>query len=180
MSIIVHPFVTTLLLVAVVELRRGPSAAARSVATVALLLVLPLAVLMLRQVRRGHWGTVDASHPRERPALYAVGGAALLALLAYLTATSPDSPLVRGAGGTLAMVAVCGLATVWIKVSLHVAVAALAATVLLQLGSPVGWMLALLLPVLAWSRVTMGRHRWREVAAGSVIGAIAGVMIVRL
>ena len=59
-SIVAHPFVTTLVLVGSVELHRGPRAAARSVAAVALLFELPLALLMVRQVRRGAWSTVDA------------------------------------------------------------------------------------------------------------------------
>jgi membrane-associated phospholipid phosphatase len=130
-------------------------------------------------VRKGTWGTVDASHRRERPVLYGVGGAALLALIAYLAITSPSSPLVRGAGYTLAMIAVCAAATVWIKVSLHLAVAALAAMVLLHMDSPAGWVLAALLPLLAWSRVSLGRHTWTEVALGAVIGAITGLMVVR-
>jgi membrane-associated phospholipid phosphatase len=82
--------------------------------------------------------------------------------------------------GTLVMVAVCAAATPRIKVSLHLATAALAAAVLLHLGSPVGWLLAALLPVLAWSRVALGRHRWIEVALGFVIGTIAGLVIVRV
>jgi hypothetical protein len=178
-SILAHPFVTALVLVGTVELRDGPVAAARGMGVVALLLVLPVAVLMVRQVRRGRWDNVDASNTRERPVLYGVGALGLVALLAYLTVAYPGSALLHGAVGTLAMIAVCAVATPWIKVSLHMAVAALAATVLLYQRSPVGWLLAALLPCLAWSRVRLGRHRWPEVALGGAIGAIAGMMIVR-
>lgn len=179
-SIVAHPFVTTLLLVAGVEGHRGAPAAARSVGAVALLFVLPLAVVMRRQVRRGAWGTVDASHPRERPLLYLVGGAGLLALLGYLALAQPGTPLLRGALGTLLMVAVCALATRWVKVSLHLAAASLAAAVLLGRGIPLGWVLAAVLPVLAWSRVALGRHRWIEVASGALVGTLTGALLARL
>ncbi len=178
-SIAAHPFVVVLLLVGAVEARRGPAAAARSVTTVALLFVLPVAVLIVRQTRRGAWSTVDASDPRERPLLYLVGAAGLVALFGYLLLTQPATPLLRGAAGTLGMLAVCAAATPWVKVSLHVAVAALAAAILLGRGIPPGWLLAAVVPVLAWARVEMGRHRWIEVVLGLVVGAAAGVVIAR-
>lgn len=178
-SIVAHPFVVVPLLVGAVEAHRGPAAAARSVTTVALLFVLPLAVLIVRQTRRGAWGTVDASDPRERPLLYLVGGAGLLALFGYLLLTQPSTPLLRGAIGTLGMLAVCAPATPWVKISLHVAVAALAAAILLGRGFPLGWLLAAVVPILAWARVAMGRHRRIEVVLGLVVGAVTGVLIAR-
>ncbi|HEY0018123.1 MAG TPA: hypothetical protein VGC13_17535 [Longimicrobium sp.] len=177
-SVAAHPFVVVLLLVGAVEAHRGAAAAARSVTTVALLFVLPLAVLIVRQTRRGAWSTVDASDSRERPLLYLVGAAGLLALFGYLLATQPATPLLRGAIGTLGMLAVCAAATRWVKVSLHVAVAALASAILLGRGIPLGWLLAGVLPILAWARVAMGRHRWIEVILGLVVGAATGVLIV--
>lgn len=176
-SIVAHPFVTALVLVGGVEARRGVGAAARSVAVVGLLFVLPLAVLTARQVRRGSWSTVDASHPRERPILFLVGGAGLAAVLAFFARASADAPLVRGAVAVLAMLALCALVTPWIKVSLHLAAAALAATVLLLRGVPIGWPMAAVLPVLAWSRVALGRHRWVEVALGLAVGVGTGVVV---
>jgi putative transposase len=179
-SIVAHPFVTTLVLVGGVEMRRGPAAAARGVAAVALFFILPLAVLTVRQVRRGAWTTVDASRPRDRPVLYAVGGAGMLALIGYLAVAHPGSPMLRGAAGTLVMLGVCAVATVWVKVSLHMAVAALAAAVLVHLGSPAGWILLAALPLLAWSRIALGRHRWIEVILGGAIGAVSGIVLARV
>jgi membrane-associated phospholipid phosphatase len=179
-SILAHPFVTTLVLAASVGAGGDARAAARTAAAVGALFVLPVAVLTARQVRRGAWSTVDASHPRERPVLFLVGAAGLVALLGYFARTQPGSALVRGTAGVLAMVGVCAVVTPWLKVSLHMAAAALAATVLLWRGLPAGWVLAATLPALAWSRVALGRHRWGEVAAGLVVGAVTGIGIVRV
>jgi membrane-associated phospholipid phosphatase len=179
-SIVFHPFVTTLVLAGGVEMRRGPAAATRGVAAVAILFILPLALLTVRQVRSGAWATVDASHRRDRPVLYAVGGGALLALIGYLAVAHPGSPMLRGAAGTLGMLAACALATVWVKVSLHMAVAALAAAVLVTLGSPAGWVLLAAIPLLAWSRVALGRHRPIEVIVGGAIGAVSGILLARI
>ena len=54
------------------------------------------------------------------------------------------------------------------------AFAALATTTLLFLGSPLGWVLLPLLPVLAWSRLTLKRHRPAEVALGLLVGVAVG------
>ena len=177
MSIVAHPFAPALALVVALEARRGWAAAARSLAAVAVLFVLPLVLLMATQVRRGAWQTVDASRPRERPILFAVGGVGLLALLGWFAVARPDSLFVHGAVGVLAMVAVCAVATRWIKVSLHAAAAALAAAALLGRGMAEGWLFALVVPPLGWSRVALGRHRWPEVALGTLIGAVAGALI---
>src|SRR5437763_1465611 len=81
----------------------GPGGATRAALVVALLALLPIAVLMLVQVRRGAWQNVDASNARERPALFMVSAAGLALLLAYSLAVHPQAFLVRGAIGTLAM-----------------------------------------------------------------------------
>jgi apolipoprotein N-acyltransferase len=133
---------------------------------------------MVRQVRAGAWKNVDASNISERPSLYAVGGLGSIALLVYLLLAQPTSFLIRGSAGFLMMFAVCALATRWIKVSLHMAFAALAATTLLLIGSPAGWVLLPLVPALAWSRLALQRHRPVEVVLGAVIGILTGIAMV--
>jgi apolipoprotein N-acyltransferase len=109
--------------------------------------------------------------------LYVVGGAALLALLAYLVVLRPQSFMVRGALVTLGMMACCAFLTRWIKVSLHMAFATLAATALVLTRSPVGYALLMGLPALVWSRLTLERHTLPEVALGTIIGAAAGAAL---
>jgi hypothetical protein len=179
-SIAGHPCVVALVLIGALEARRGWAVAASAVAAVAILFVLPLLVLTARQVRRGAWGTVDASHPRERPMLFLVGGAGLVALLAYFALAHPGESRLIGAGAVLAMVALCAAVTPWLKVSLHLAAAGLAAAILTGRGHALGWVLAAALPVLAWSRVELGRHRWSEVLAGLLIGASTGAVVALL
>lgn len=157
--------------------RQAAGEAARSVVAVVLLTIVPLAVLMWRQVRRGHWQNADASNRAERPILYVVGGAAVVVLLAYLLLLRPESFMVRGVAATLGMMAACGAATRWIKVSLHMAFAALAATGLALMRSPTGYALIVALPMIAWSRLILQRHTPLELALGALIGAGAGAAI---
>jgi membrane-associated phospholipid phosphatase len=178
LSIVFHPFVMIGVMVgAAAAARQTAGEALRSVAIVALFTIVPLAVLMWRQVRRGSWENADASNQQERPILYIVGGIALVALLGYLLALRPQSFMVRGVVATLAMMAVCGVATRWVKVSLHMAFAALAATALALMRAPIGYALLVALPAIVWSRLVLHRHTPLEVAVGAIIGAGTGAAI---
>lgn len=177
-SIIAHPFVIILVWIAAVTVHlRGIETLTENLGLVLLLVVVPNAVFMVRQVRRGAWEHVDGSRRHERFALYAVGLATVAILVGWLAWREPDSILLRGATVALALLTVSALTSRRIKVSLHVAAAALAATSLLWLRSPVGWFLAASVPLLAWSRLKLGRHRPVEVALGCAYGALAGVAI---
>jgi hypothetical protein len=181
LSIVFHPFVMVGVMVGVAATARQTAGeAVRSVGTVVLFTIVPLGVLMWRQVRRGKWQNVDASNRAERPVLYVVLGVALTALLGYLTLIRPQSFMVRGVVATLGMMAVCAIAIPWMKVSLHMAFATLAATALALTQSPAGYMLSLALPALVWSRLTLRRHTPAEVILGTVIGACAGVALLYL
>ena len=174
-SILGHPFATTLVLVVGTALHFGSAREAlRLVLLVTVVALLPVGALMFGQVRRGGWTTVDASERAERPLLFGVGIVALAVLLGTLLVLRPGSFLVRGAAGVLAMLAVCTVATRWIKLSLHMAFGALATTTLLALGSPAGWALLALMPALAWSRLALERHRPAEVALGALVGIAFG------
>jgi membrane-associated phospholipid phosphatase len=177
-SIVFHPFVMVGVMVgAAAAARQGAEGAVRAVALTALFTMVPMAILMWSQVRRGRWQNVDASNRAERPILYVVGGVALAALLAYLMLASSQSFMIRGVVATLGMLVVCALATRWIKVSLHMAFATLAATTLALMRSPAGYVLLLLLPLLMWSRLTLDRHSPPEVVLGTIIGACTGASI---
>jgi hypothetical protein len=177
-SIVAHPFVMSGVLVGAAAVRLGaPGGAARAVGMVAAFALLPIAILMLVQVRRGSWDNVDASNAGERPVLFLVGGMALGGLLTYLSIRHPESLLLRGGAVVLGMLTTCAVLTRWIKVSLHMAFATLTVTSLLLIGSPVGWILCLVVPALAWARLALGRHTPWEVILGGLIGVAAGLVL---
>lgn len=175
-SVVAHPFVMVAVVVGAATARLSTAGnVVPNIGIVTLFAILPVVLLTVRQVRRGAWANVDASNPRDRPVLYAVGIAGLLALVFYLGARQPDSFLLRGASIALVMLVACAITTIWVKVSIHVATAALTATALVLLGSPIGWVVAPAVPILMWSRLALGRHKPLEVALGLVFGIVAGV-----
>lgn len=179
-SILAHPFVMVALLVAVPAMRRSSGGAARSVLLVVIAVVVPIGVLMFLQVRRGRWSNVDASKASERPLLFTVALAGLVAGLGWLFFTDPRSFLVRGMLVVAAFLLLAALLTRWVKLSLHVAFAALAATTLSLLGSPVGYGLAAVVPIVFWSRIALARHRVHELLVGLALGVLTGIALVRL
>ncbi len=177
-SIVLHPFATIMVMVVAIGWLQGSFTNTLSaLAAVATLAILPVAVLILYKTLRGTWTTVDASHRPERQVLYAVSLAAVLGLILYVTITKRRSTLAAGSMGTFGLLLCAWIINRWVKLSLHMALAAMVATVLIASRSAVGWVMLALLPALAWSRVELKRHTPKEVLLGAILGTIAGLAI---
>jgi hypothetical protein len=179
-SILAHPFVMVALLVAVPAMRQSSGDAVQPVLLVVVAVMAPIALLMFRQVRRGRWSNVDASKPSERPALFIVALAGLVAAVAWLLLNDPRSFLMRGMLVVAAFLLLAALLTRWVKLSLHIAFAALTATALCLIGSAAGYALIAVVPLLFWSRIVLARHRVHELLVGLVLGVLTGIALVRI
>jgi membrane-associated phospholipid phosphatase len=137
--------------------------------------VLPT-VFVNRGVRDGRWADryVGARGPRLRVLAFLTASvAAGLVLLAVLGA--PGS-LTGYFACTLASVAVlAAITSIW-KISIHCAVASGSVTILALFFGP--WVTAgyLLVGLTAWSRIVLNDHSPAQAAAGSVLGALAGLL----
>jgi len=160
-------------------MRKSSGDAVKSVVLVAIAVVVPMTVLMLRQVRHGRWSNIDASNRSERPVLFAVAIAGLVAALGWLRFNDPHSFLVHGMLVTVAFVLLAAVLTRWIKLSLHVAFTALTATTLSLLGSWVGYALSAMVPLVFWSRIALARHSVHELVVGLVLGVLTGIVLVQ-
>jgi hypothetical protein len=179
-SILAHPFTMVILLTAVPAMRRPSGNAVQSVLVIAIAIIVPIGVLMFRQVRRGRWSNVDASNPSERPVLFTVALAGVVAALSWLRLLDPQSFLVQGMLVIAAFLLLAAVLTRWVKLSLHVAFAALTATSLTMIGSWIGYALIAVVPLVFWSRIALARHRVHELVVGLVLGTLTGVVLVRL
>jgi membrane-associated phospholipid phosphatase len=180
-SIVGHPFVMVAVLIGVAGPRVSPGATVgRSALLVVVVALAPVAVLMWRQVRAGRWSNADASNVEERPMLFGVALAALGVLIVWLLAREPESFLVRGTLGVALLLVAAAVLTRWMKVSLHMAFASMAGVALFLMSSVVGTVVLAGLPVLAWSRLKLARHRPSEVVAGLILGVVAGAGLVNL
>jgi len=174
-SIVGHPVVLISAAGLIAASTHGASAAQLRIIGVTLLL---LAVIVIGftwwQVKAGRWAHVDASARTERSSLNAFLSTLLLvsAVLAWFVLRNLHLSVALALSATLILIALA-LAR-WLKMSLHVAFATFATTLLW----PLSWGLAagiLVTAVVAWSRLTLGRHVAADVIAGFLLGALAGI-----
>lgn len=128
------------------------------------------------QVRRGRWSHVDASDRSERRSLNRFLLVALLGSTALALWLGPSTELTLGLALSAAMVAIAMLTSRWCKLSLHMAFAVFAAFLLL-VNAP--WWVGLtglcFAAAVAWSRLALQRHVPRDLIAGALTGALAGI-----
>lgn len=175
-SIIGHPFISIVLLVAITSFRlHDAGESLRRTAIVAAAILLPLGLFVRQRHRSGRWSTVDASAPGERPALYLAAFALLLPVALYFLWRQRGDETVRGLTATIGLLGLAALLNRWIKLSLHVAIAAFTGIILWQVAPIAGGLwLAFLLP-LGWSRLALARHTANEVVGGGLLGLSVAV-----
>jgi membrane-associated phospholipid phosphatase len=149
------------------------SAGTRAI-VVAALLVAPVLALIAMRVRSGVWSDYDVSLPGHRAPFYrqALVALSLGSLLVGWRMPELRRGLVAGWGLLIASMA----ANRYLKSSLHVAFAAFCAVMLAD-RVIAGVALLAAVALLAWSRVTLGRHRPVEVLSGALLGALAGAAL---
>ncbi|MHB0971923.1 MAG: hypothetical protein ACYC7A_21570 [Thermoanaerobaculia bacterium] len=181
-SAIGHPFVMIVGLLTYSLLRKLPALRALPiVATVVALTVVPLAVMILRKVRRGEWSDGDVSLQRQRGPLYAVAISLSVVAIGVLAAARLSTPIVLGAVTVFAMLAAAYVINRWIKVSLHLTFATFTAIAIGATWPALGASLAvILIPALIWSRTTLGRHSSHEVSLGLLLGGISGAALLAM
>ncbi len=175
-SILAHPFVVSLLCVAIATVRFvGVQNRAAVILSTVLIVILPLCWFMYQQTRRGRWKNIDASDRSERPTLYALALILTAALGLYLFQNPATRVLARGAFGMLGLLIVGRTLNAIVKSSMHVAVLTFVAVILCFIEWKFGLALAIVIPAVAWARVAMQRHSWSEVSVGLLLGFGAAI-----
>lgn len=129
------------------------------------------------QVQRGRWAHVDASATHERSTLNRFLLIMLLVSALFALWLWPTRELAVGLALSAAMIATAMATASWCKLSLHMAFAVFAAVLL---GSVSWWagLAALVFAVaVAWSRLELRRHVRRDLVAGALTGAVAGIAL---
>jgi membrane-associated phospholipid phosphatase len=133
--------------------------------------------LILRGVRRGRLSDKNISLREQRIRFAAVAIASILTGLAVLAAFDAPPEMVA-LQASIAVGVACGwVITLWWKISVHAAIAAGAATVLLLVFGPALLVVWPLVAVIAWSRVQVGDHTPAQVLAGVALGVVVNATI---
>jgi membrane-associated phospholipid phosphatase len=138
--------------------------------------VLPYA-LILRGVRRGRLTDRNISLRQQRVRFAAVAIASILTGLTVLAAFDAPAEMVA-LQASIAVGVACGwVITLWWKISVHAAIAAGAATVLLLVFGLALLVVWPLVALIAWSRVQVGDHTPAQVLAGIALGIVVNATI---
>jgi membrane-associated phospholipid phosphatase len=138
--------------------------------------LLPYA-LILRGVRRGRLSDKNLSLREQRIRFAAVAIGSILTGLVVLLAFDAPAELVA-LQASIAVGVACGwIITLWWKISVHAAIAAGAATVLLLVFGPALLVVWPLVALVAWSRVQVGDHTPAQVLAGVAPGVVVNATV---
>jgi membrane-associated phospholipid phosphatase len=138
--------------------------------------VLPYA-LILRGVRRGRLSDKNISLREQRIRFAAVAITSILTGLAVLAAFDAPAEMVA-LQASIAVGVACGwVITIWWKISVHAAIAAGAATVLLLVFGLALLVVWPLVALIAWSRVQASDHTPAQVLAGIALGIVVNATI---
>jgi membrane-associated phospholipid phosphatase len=138
--------------------------------------MLPYA-LILRGVRRGRLSDRNISLRAQRVRFAAVAIASILTGLVLLAAFDAPAEMVALQASVAAGVACGWVITLWWKISVHAAIAAGAATVLLLVFGLALLVVWPLVALVAWSRVQVGDHTPAQVLAGIALGIVVNATI---
>ena len=143
--------------------------------SLAFILVLLLAVYYF--VRKGKFSDLDVSTQKQRPLLFLMDSIFALTYFSVLYLFHAPKALFIGNVATFAVVIVLVLANKFIKASVHMAVLSGALTLFVFMGSWVCLLGFVLIPILAWARLTTKRHTIKEILAGTIIGILTAVFV---
>jgi membrane-associated phospholipid phosphatase len=138
--------------------------------------VLPYA-LILGGVRRGRLTDKNISLREQRIRFGVVALTSILLGLVLLAAFDAPAAMVA-LQAAIAVGVACGwVITLWWKISVHAAIAAGAATVLVLVFGPAPLAIWPLVAVIAWSRVQVGDHTPAQVLAGVALGVAVNATV---
>ena len=136
--------------------------------------------LILGGVRRGRLSDKNLSLRDQRVRFGVVASTSILFGLVLLAALDAPAELVALQASVAVGVACGWVITRWWKISVHAAIAAGAATVLLLVFGPALLALWPLVAVIAWSRVQVGDHTPAQVLAGIALGIVVNATVFSL
>lgn len=141
------------------------------------LLVLPPTLYILWLVHRGEVSDfhLNIREERTQPLLLILANTALVSLAMYL-AGSPRLMLIAAAAAIIQLIIVLVITLRW-KISGHCTAGAGLSVLAVALYGEILLPLLLIVPVIAWSRIRLGRHTFAQTIAGSALGVVTVVLI---
>src|SRR5690606_2429013 len=136
---------------------------------------LPIVQKTLRGERKGTYTNLDVSDQTQRQKWFVATTFLLLLVTVIVWATNQAWMLLLAMACALVLLVIAQLVNMRIKASMHLAFHAFLGFLILSLNWIAGVCVLLLALPLAWSRIHLGRHIWKEVVVGMALGTVLGI-----
>lgn len=172
-SFIGHPLLTIPLFVAVMMFAfEDFEKALLNSALIIGCIFLPLFLRMYIKSRNGTYTNFDVSDRIQRKTLFTFIIPLMIVVTFILFKTSPASNLSLSVLFGTILVIISQIINLFIKSSLHVSLNIYLSALVMTADLRIGIAVFLFSGLIAWSRIALGRHTWKEVVFGSCIGLI--------
>ncbi|MDD2305157.1 MAG: phosphatase PAP2 family protein [Prolixibacteraceae bacterium] len=172
-SFIGHPLLTIPLFVAVMMFAfEDFEKALLNSALIIECIFLPLFLRMYIKSRNGTYTNFDVSDGIQRKTLFTFIIPLMVVVTFILFKTSPASNLSLSVLFGTILAIISQIINLFIKSSLHVSLNIYLSALVMTADLRIGIAVFLFSGLIAWSRIALGRHTWKEVVFGSCIGLI--------
>ena len=137
---------------------------------------LPIGVRTIWGVRNGTYTNLDVSDQAQRQKWFIATTILLMVVTIIIWLTNQDRTLRLAVGCALILLLMAQVVNTRIKASMHLAFHAFLGFLILYFSWIGGMLFLLFAPLLAWSRIHLKRHIWKEVLVGMVLGTILGIV----
>ncbi len=170
-----HPFLTVPIFVVFLLFSIEP---ARQAIYLSLLIIggifVPIGINTIRGVRKGTYTNLDVSDQAQRQKWFVATTLLLLLVTLIIWFTDQDRTLRLAVTCALVLLVTAQVVNRHIKASMHLAFHVFIGFLLFHFNGVAGILFLLFAPLLAWSRIHLKRHVWKEIVVGVLLGTVLG------
>lgn len=134
----------------------------------------PIGIWTLRGVRKGTYTNLDVSDQSQRQKWFIATTFLLFVVTLIIWLTNQDRTLRLAVMCALVLLIAAQLVNTRVKASMHLAFHVFLGFLILHFNGIAGIAFLLFAPLLAWSRIHLKRHVWKEIVVGTILGAALG------
>lgn len=178
-SFIGHPLLTIPLFVAIVMFLNEDFSKASLISLIIIgCIFLPLFLWMFIKSRNGTYTNFDVSDRQQRYSLFYFAIPFLILAIVLLLATGQSNLLIISVGFGLIISLVSQLVNRYVKSSLHVSLNIYLSFLMMPINLYLSLIFLLITVLIGWSRIVLGRHTFKEVVFGAVIGVCISLLMI--
>ncbi len=180
-SVIGHPLITIPLFVIITTFSQNDFKKAVFISSLIVGCVfLPLVLQLYRKSKNGTYTNFDVSDRKQRKSMYLFIVPLLLVVTAVLYLSGQSANLCLSVFCALVLIFISQLVNFYVKSSLHVSMNIYLSFLIMPMNTVIGIIVLLFTALIAWSRIVLGRHTFKEVWVGTILGLIIGLIMFAL